>query len=261
MRRDRALVRGVAAPAALAALLVALLASGCGGSTSRTVTRAASATATPTAAAATATPTAPPETPTPTPSPSPTPTATPATSALAVTGAPPAGTPFPPPPPMTTAPPPNDSGIARIVAPGLGVDDFIEITRVVNNVMQTPVDGSYAIGWYPEFGLPGTANNAVFSAHETWNHFRGPVYELHLATAGDEIDVDMADGTTYRYAVISRTRYSLATIPMGDIIWPKERPAGEQWITLMTCGGTIVYNGSGFGEYLDRDVVVAKRIQ
>ena len=76
-----------------------------------------------------------------------------------------------------------------------------------------------------------------------------------------EIEVVMTDGTTYRYSVIRRTRYPLATIPMGEILWPTDRPAGEQWITLMTCGGTIVYNSSGFGEYLDRDVIVAQRVQ
>ena len=47
---------------------------------------------------------------------------------------------------------------------------------------------------------------------------------------------------------------------MGDVIWPSTRPADEQWITLITCGGQIVYHADGFGDYVDRDVVVLKRV-
>jgi hypothetical protein len=56
-------------------------------------------------------------------------------------------------------------------------------------------------------------------------------------------------------------RYDLNSLPMGEIINPKNRPFGESWITLITCGGRIVYDASGFGEYLDRDVVVARMVK
>ena len=50
------------------------------------------------------------------------------------------------------------------------------------------------------------------------------------------------------------------SIPMADILWPAER-GSEEWITLITCGGRIVYDATGYGEYLDRDVVVARRVR
>ncbi len=253
MATPRPLPRVLTALAAAAALT--LLPTACGGGASPGAAASPTPAATATAPLATPTPT-PSPTPTATPSPTPTPDAT----TLGIAGPPRAATPFPTPPPREGTLPPNDSGIARVVAPGLINDLYIEVIHVVDNQMQSPVDGEYSVGWYPEYGMPGAADNAVFAAHETWNHFQGPFYHLHLAQPGDPISIEMSDGTTYHYEVMSEHRYAVATIPMADILWPKDRPAGEQWITLMTCGGRIVYDSTGFGEYLDRDVIVAKRV-
>lgn len=216
------------------------------------------ATATPTVEATAATPArAAAPAPTPPPSPTPLPAATAATPAIAAA----AGKPyFPPPPPRTGVPPANDAGIARLLAPHLGVDHYIEVNHIIDNQMESPRDGRYAVGFYPAFDRPGAGGNSVFSAHETWDHFQGPFYQLNQAKSGDEVTVVMADGRQLRYRVFSNTRYDVDTIPMAEVLWPSKRPPGEEWLTLLTCGGRIVYDSSGFGEYLDRDVVVAKRI-
>ncbi|MFA7249053.1 MAG: class F sortase, partial [Dehalococcoidia bacterium] len=145
--------------------------------------------------------------------------------------------------------------------PALGVNHYIEVVGVVNNEMEAPDDGQYAVGWFPEYGMPGSGGNIVMTAHETWNHLQGPFYRLHRAALGDDIEVKMADGRTLLYKVISNRRYQVDDMPMGDIIWPGIRPQAEEWLTLITCGGRIVYGESGFGEYLDRDVVVARRMK
>jgi hypothetical protein len=44
---------------------------------------------------------------------------------------------------------------------------------------------------------------------------------------------------------------------MGDIIAGKGKAEGKEWITMITCGGSL--DASGL-EYLSRDVVVAERI-
>jgi sortase (surface protein transpeptidase) len=150
--------------------------------------------------------------------------------------------------------------MVRISAPRLGLDNYIEVVHIVNNEMQTPVDASYAVGWYPEYLAPGSPGNSIFSAHETWNHFQGPFYGMHNAQPGDDVYVDMTDGQRLHYRVFSFNRYPVASMPMAEIIWPSNRPANEEWLTLLTCGGRIVYDHTGFGEYLDRDVVVAKRV-
>ena len=72
----------------------------------------------------------------------------------------------------------------------------------------------------------------------------------------------MANGQEYRYRVFRKQRYDVTTIPMGDLISAPEKPAGAEWITLITCGGRFraYLDGGGPGEYLDRDVVVAERV-
>ncbi len=76
----------------------------------------------------------------------------------------------------------------------------------------------------------------------------------------------MEDGPAYTYEVFYFQRYDVSTIPMGDLIagvvGGRARPPEEEWITLITCGGRFVATQpNGLGEYLDRDVVVARRIQ
>ncbi len=191
---------------------------------------------------------------TPTPAPSPTPAAAPT----------PVRTPplyFPPPPPHTGIVPANQYGLTRISAPTLRLDHYIEIVGVVNGEMQSPIDGNYSVGFYPDFPKPGQSGNAIFSAHETWNHLQGPFYQVHQAKLGESIFVNMADGRTIRYQITSNIRYDINKMPMGEILNPSARKFGEEWITLITCGGRIVYDvTTGFGEYLDRDVFVAKRV-
>lgn len=252
-------VRGPTPARAGALLVAALLAAGvvaaCSGASAPAVSATAPVAPAPPPAVETATPVA-------TPTATPTAAATAAAASAASLTAQGASTAvFSPPPPLQAAPPPGESGIARVIAPALGLDHYVAVVRVVDNQMQAPADGSYAVGWYPEYGPPGVAGNAIFTAHESWNHLQGPFYSLHRAQEGDELTVVMADGLGYRYRVISKARYAVDTMPMSAILWPGVRPADEQWITLITCGGRIVYDASGFGEYLDRDVVVARRIE
>lgn len=157
------------------------------------------------------------------------------------------------------APPPG-LRVARVVMPRLGVDHYVERIGVVANQMQSPSDGVNAIGWYPEYATPGYGGNAVFAAHETWDRVHAPFYSLHVARDGDEVAVMLSDGSRLRYLVISNTRYDATRIPMGEIIWPSSMPSDEERVTFITCGGRFVPTGDGLGEYLDRDVVVARRV-
>ncbi|MFA7250178.1 MAG: hypothetical protein WC273_11165, partial [Dehalococcoidia bacterium] len=63
---------------------------------------------------------------------------------------------FSAPPPNPVAEPASTRGIARLSAPALGVNHYIEVVGVVNNEMEAPDDGQYAVGWFPEYGMPGS---------------------------------------------------------------------------------------------------------
>ncbi len=155
---------------------------------------------------------------------------------------------------------PEPDFVARIVITRLAVDHGIETLGVgADGYMQSPRDGVNAVGWYHEWATPGRAGNSVFSAHETWDYRHGPFYALVRAKIGDEVTIRMTSEAVHRYVVASNRRYQADTMPVGNIIWP-DMPASEEWVTFITCGGRFVPTGDGLGEYLDRDVIVAKRV-
>jgi hypothetical protein len=170
-------------------------------------------------------------------------------------------------PSPTPTPTPFDGKIARMVAPALGIDHAIEeIGLLPNNQLDVPRDGNNKIGWYYIYDKPGYGKNAVFSAHYYYRFKPGPFANLYKAKPGDLITIQMENGPAYVYEVFFFQRYDVNTIPMGDLIagvvGGTARPEGEEWITLLTCGGRFVATqANGLGEYLDRDVVVARRIR
>lgn len=187
----------------------------------------------------------------------------------------PTETPLPSP---TPTPAPYDGALTRFRIPEFGVDAAVESIGInANNQMEVPTNPR-DVGWYNVYSKPGFNGNAVFSAHVNYyglNPNLMPFNQLHSLQPGDEIDIDMDNGLTYKYAFIGRYVYNVNTIPMGEIIngtFPDpsgqaatvERPADEQWITLITCdaGGDykFVNGNSGPVEYLERIVVVAKRV-
>lgn len=173
-------------------------------------------------------------------------------------------TPLPPDAPTPTpAPPPFDGAVARMKIPRFGVDSAIEnIGLLANNTLDTP-HNPHNTGWYTIYDKPGFGGNAVFSAHvDYFPNILGPFHKLSKTDLGDEIIVTMANGLEYHYKIIRKARYNVDSIPMGDLIWPQNKPAEVEWVTLITCGGEFrATSSSGAGEYLQRDVVVAERIK
>jgi len=244
-------ILGIALGTVLASVLIA-----CGGSESEIVVETTTATPTPTA------------TPSPIPTETPVPWPIPAEKiALGERAAPdlvnPTSQGFPPPPQLVRNPEPNAGGIVRMFSPALNVNHVIEVIGVTDGVMDAPTDGSYAVGWYAPtdrwaFGTPGVEGNLVFSAHETWNHLQGPFYNIHQARIGDDIYLEMENGEIRHYQVARLDRYTVEEMPMREVLWPSDRPEAEEWLTIYTCGGEIIYGGRGYGDYLARDVLVAK---
>lgn len=163
-------------------------------------------------------------------------------------------------------PVPFDGKVGRMVATSLGIDNPVEEIGILpNNQLDTPRDGVNNVGWYYIYDKPGWGGNAVFAAHVNYNFEAGPFADLYKAKPGDQIAVEMADGPVYIYEVFFFQRYDVNNIPMGELIAGDvngvARAGGEEWITLITCGGRFVATqDNGLGEYLDRDVVVARRI-
>jgi sortase (surface protein transpeptidase) len=114
-----------------------------------------------------------------------------------------------------------------------------------------------------QYDKPGFGGNAVFAAHvDYFPDILGPFNRLKDVNEHDEIDITMDNGLVYRYDVFSKNVYSIDDLDMAELIWPTTKPAGDEWITLITCGGQFVpTESSGAGEYLSRVVVIARRIE
>ncbi|MEX0783827.1 MAG: class F sortase [Dehalococcoidia bacterium] len=187
--------------------------------------------------------------PTATPSPTSTPSPTPEATSAPVEGAGSAG-----------GGEPVSGAVTELRIPALGMASAIEPIGLIGNQLDVPKN-PHNTGWYSIYDRPGAGGNAVFSAHVNYYpNIIGPFNQLAQLGAGAQIIV-VVGGRELVYEVFSNQRYSVSTIPMGEILWPAV-PAGEEWVTLLTCGGRFVATSpGGAGEYLDRDVVVARRIQ
>lgn len=186
-------------------------------------------------------------TPTPTPSPTPSPTATPTATPTSV--------------PTATAAP-SYGAVARLKIPRFNVDSAIEAIGITNNQLDVP-HNPYNTGWYYIYDRPGLGGNAVFAAHvDYYPNILGPFKHLFELGEGDEVIVQMGNGQEYVYRFLWKERYHINSIPTGDLISAPNKPAGAEWITMITCGGEFrATSPGGAGEYLHRDVVVAERIR
>ena len=169
----------------------------------------------------------------------------------------------------TAEPTPYDGELVTMRIPSLGVEAPIEAIGLIEEINQLDVPAPRNVGWYHIFDKPGFGTSSLFSAHKDWHpDIRGPFYALTELEAGDLVIVVMDDGREYVYEVFLQRRYEASAVPLGDLIRSHEaedpdlrRPAGEEWVTLITCGGDFIpTEESGAGYYVHRDVVIARLV-
>ena len=159
--------------------------------------------------------------------------------------------------------------------PSLGVEAEIEPIGYIAELNQLDVPEWHNIGWYEiadraGFSKPGYGATSFFSAHKDyWPNKRGPFYALTDLQNGDKIVVVMDNGREYVYEVFLQRRYLAEDFPLRDLRWPEraedpavQRPAGEEWVVLYTCGGDFVpREPGGPGDYLHRDLVLGRLVE
>ena len=163
-------------------------------------------------------------------------------------------TPGPTPTPADQFPPGSNAPIAKLIIGNAKIDAPVVVKGVdEQGVMQSP-DNAYDTVWYNFSAHPGFPGNAVFAGHVDYIHVGKAVFwNLKDLAAGDLVQVQLADGTVYKYAVDSLWQYDSATAPVDQIVGPTP----DQSVTLITCSGTF---NSATHQYDKRLVVRAKRI-
>jgi len=157
-------------------------------------------------------------------------------------------------PPPAPTPVPSSAPVDRLVIPKIGVDAAIVVLGVdKNGVMQDP-KGPREVAWYNFSAHPGWTGNAVFAGHVDYHDYGPAVFwklrELH---AGDEVDVRLADGSVFKYAVVSLSVYTAGEEPVQEIVGPTD----SEVMTMITCTGTF---DSRSRQYDKRVVVRAERV-
>ena len=161
----------------------------------------------------------------------------------------PAPTPTPAPTPFFAARP------YRMTIDKLGVSAAVVTEGMdANQVPVVPLEGD-VVAWYDFTAQPGTAGNAVFAGHKTWN---GPAifYGLDQLQLGDTIRLTGDDGAELDYAVTDSFTVNENDPNAVSVM----APTTSAMMTIITCDGTRYYTGDPvFGhDYTERRIIRAE---
>lgn len=108
------------------------------------------------------------------------------------------------------------------------------------------------VAWYDGSPTPGQVGPAILEGHVTGSGESPSVFfELGATKAGDEIEVDRADGTTATFTVTDVRRYPKADFPQLAVYGATPGPE----LRVITCGGSY---DAGARRHVDNVVVFAK---
>lgn len=157
---------------------------------------------------------------------------------------------------------PNTPAPTRIGIPIIGVDaSVLTMGLDANNYPEVPNAGD-EVAWYNFSTPPGRGSNAVFSGHVDWYYWGMPVegvfYRLRELQIGDQITLDLEDGSRLRYSVTGNVATAYDDPNVVDVM----EPTSKDVLTLITCGGTWQkdYSNPIGGNYSHRVIVRAERV-
>ena len=150
----------------------------------------------------------------------------------------------------------------RISISRIGIDAPVVVMGLdSHNYPQVPNSGS-EVAWYTFSPPPGSGSNAVFSGHVDWYYWslpgEGVFYHLRELHIGDEISLELDDGSQLRYMVTGNVAVAYDDPNVVKVMDPTSRDV----ITLITCGGTWLrdYSNPTGGNYSHRVIVRAERM-
>jgi sortase (surface protein transpeptidase) len=138
---------------------------------------------------------------------------------------------------------------SRLRIGAIGVDARIIPVGVVGMTTEVPADVD-EVGWYRFGGRLGTSGSTLLLAHvSSGTQGRGVFFRLRELAPGDDVIVEMRDGSSTVLRVIARRSYAKEALP--DHLFSRSGPA---MLALVTCGGRY---SETTGRYEDNVVVYA----
>ena len=145
-----------------------------------------------------------------------------------------------------------DAPVERFRIGRIDVDAPVIVMNIdANGYMEAP-SGPEPVAWYDFTAKPGQGNgNAVLSGHLDYRgHGPAVFWDLEKLEPGDEIEIELADGTRLHYAVTGSETYAVTSIDMEEVL----AETSDETVTLITCAGDFVN-----GDYTHRLVVRGER--
>jgi sortase (surface protein transpeptidase) len=151
-------------------------------------------------------------------------------------------------PPRTPDPAP-----VKLLIPSLKISAAVEALGVTQDYSLQAPAGISDVGWYRLGTSPGSAGDAIISGHRGYPAGIPAVFNnINRLQPGDEVDVELADGSMVRFAVTRMFSTPYRTLPPGFFATD-----GAPLLTLVTCTGDFRNKDQ---TYSDRLVVEARPV-
>ncbi|WP_134772287.1 class F sortase [Ornithinimicrobium flavum] len=139
----------------------------------------------------------------------------------------------------------------RLAVPAVGLEVTVEDVGVrADGQMEIPDEGDRA-GWYRHGPRPGAAEGSVVvAAHVDTDTGPGAFLALTEVAEGDEVQVELSDGTSVTYRIVGGEQVAKTDLPVDDLF----RRDGDPVLRLVTCTGDWSPRA---GSYTDNLVISA----
>lgn len=134
----------------------------------------------------------------------------------------------------------------RIVIPELGVDAPVDAVGVYQDgSVEIPEDVA-RVGWY-RFGADpasGSGSTVIVGHRDGFDQGAGAFYSISALEPGDEVELQLSDGSTRQYEVVAREAVAKEVLPSDDIF----DEGGPERLTLVSCVGYFDRENGGYQE-------------
>ena len=140
----------------------------------------------------------------------------------------------------------------RIYFPRFKIQSDIEPVGLTSTGAMGTVNAHDIAAWYKDGPIPGESGNSLINGHVRYSGKKGYFAILRDFEVGDEVIVELADGS-YRYFRVESVNF----YPYNDFPDDVLSLGGETRLTLITCGGDFDHD---IGTSRTRVVAVCKPV-
>lgn len=137
----------------------------------------------------------------------------------------------------------------KLVISKIRVDSYVQNVGIDNNQIVAP-SNIYIAGWYVNSARPGKKGLSIIDGHLNGFKHDGIFINLDKLRPGDELSIEMGNGSKYNYKVIGN---DTVDEKKASAYLFNQSPKVIKQLNLITCGGNYDKNN----RYYDKRVIVS----